>query len=75
MEADRIDHLAAIPDARVPGFALNASIAAFDVFFSMYSRPWKARERRSRAHTGIGAFNLIRTSAYHAIGDRRAIAM
>ena len=75
MEQDGIDHLTAIPDARVPGFALKAFVAAFGVFFSLYSRPWKARDPRSRHHIGVGAFNLIRADAYKAIGTHRAIAM
>ena len=75
MERDKLDHLTAIPDARVPGTALNAFIAAFGVFFSMYTRPWKARDPRSRAHIGVGAFNLIRAEVYRAIGTHRAIAM
>jgi hypothetical protein len=75
LESRRVDHLAAIPDVRVPGFALNAFIAAFGVFFSMYSRPWEARNPRSRAHIGIGAFNLIRAQAYRAIGGHQPIAM
>jgi cellulose synthase/poly-beta-1,6-N-acetylglucosamine synthase-like glycosyltransferase len=75
MEQDRLDHLTAIPDARVTGLALNAFVAAFGVFFSMYARPWKVRDPRSRAHIGVGAFNLIRAHAYRAIGTHRAIAM
>ena len=75
MEAEGLDHLAAIPDVRVPGLALTAFMAAFGVFFSLYSRPWKARDPRSRAHIGIGAFNLIRAAAYRAVGGHRAIAM
>jgi cellulose synthase/poly-beta-1,6-N-acetylglucosamine synthase-like glycosyltransferase len=70
-----LDHLAAIPEARVTGFALNAFVAAFGVFFSMYARPWMARDPRSRSHIGIGAFNLIRADVYRAIGTHRAIAM
>jgi glycosyltransferase involved in cell wall biosynthesis len=75
IEEERIDHLAAIPDVRVPGLALNAFMAAFGVFFSLYSRPWKARDPRSNSHIGVGAFNLIRTAVYQAIGGHRAIAM
>jgi glycosyltransferase involved in cell wall biosynthesis len=75
MEQDALDHLAAIPDVKVPGVALNAFVAAFGVFFSLYARPWKARDARSRFHIGIGAFNLIRTDVYRAIGTHRAIAM
>jgi glycosyltransferase involved in cell wall biosynthesis len=75
MEEEELDHLSAIPDVKVPGLALNAFVAAFGVFFSLYARPWKARDPRSRHHVGIGAFNLIRATAYRAIGTHRAIAM
>lgn len=75
LEGDRLDHLAAIPDIRVPGVALNAFVAAFGVFFTLYSRPWKARDPRSRSHIGIGAFNLVRARVYRAVGTHQAIAM
>jgi len=75
MTEDTLDHLTAIPDARVPGLALNALVAAFGVFFSLYARPWKARDPKSRHHIGVGAFNLIRAEVYRAIGTHRAIAM
>jgi len=75
MEGEGLDHLAAIPDIRVPGVALRAFVAAFGVFFSLYARPWKARDARSRHHIGVGAFNLIRAEVYRAIGTHRAIAM
>jgi hypothetical protein len=50
-------------------------VAAFGVFFSMYVRPWKARDPHSRHHIGVGAFNLLRAETYRAIGTHRAIAM
>jgi cellulose synthase/poly-beta-1,6-N-acetylglucosamine synthase-like glycosyltransferase len=75
MEQDELDHLTAIPDAVVPGVALNAFVAAFAVFFSLYARPWKARDAHSRHHIGVGAFNLIRADAYRTIGTHRAIPM
>ena len=75
MEQDGLDHLTAIPDARVLGVALNAFVAAFGVFFSLYARPWKARDAHSRNHIGVGAFNLVRADVYRAIGTHRAIAM
>lgn len=75
MEQAGLDHLTAIPDARVPGLALKGFVAAFGVFFTLYSRPWKARDPHSRHHIGVGAFNLIRADTYLAIGTHRAIAM
>jgi hypothetical protein len=75
MQDRGLDHLTALPHAKVPGLALNAFVAAFGVFFSMYTRPWKASDTTSRCHIGVGAFNMIRTSAYHRIGTHRAIAL
>lgn len=75
MEADTLDHLAAIPTVHATGVALKAFIAAFGVFFTLHTRPWRVRDPRSRAHIGIGAFNLLRATAYRRIGTHRAIAM
>lgn len=75
IEREQLDHLTAIPDVRVPGLALNAFVTAFGVFFLLYARPWKARDPNSRHHIGVGAFNLIRSAVYRAIGTHRAIAM
>ena len=75
MEREELDHLTAIPDVRVPGLALNAFVTAFGVFFLLYARPWKARDPNSRHHIGVGAFNLIRSAVYRAVGTHRAIAM
>ena len=75
IERDGLDHLAAIPEIEASGLALNAFVAAFGVFFSLYSRPWKARDPQSAHHIGIGAFNLVRAAAYYAAGTHRAIAM
>jgi hypothetical protein len=47
----------------------------FTIMFSFFTRPWKARDPRSRAHIGIGAFNLVRADTYRRIGTHQAIAM
>lgn len=75
MERENLDHLTAAPDVRVTGLALNAFVTAFGVFFMLYARPWKARDPNSRHHIGVGAFNLIRSAIYRAVGTHRAIAM
>jgi hypothetical protein len=38
-------------------------------------KAWKVRDPKSKAHVGIGAFNLIWAEAYRAIGTHQAIAM
>lgn len=69
------DHLAAAPRARLPGLVLSQFALYFGLLFSLYARPWAAQDPRSRAHVGIGAFNLVRRSAYAAIGGHAALRL
>ena len=70
-----IDHLAITPQLQMPGTLLCMFGGAFALFFGLYAKPWKARDPKSPRHIGIGAFNLVRTEAYRAVGGHRAIAM
>ncbi|HEU5115839.1 MAG TPA: hypothetical protein VFT74_04110, partial [Isosphaeraceae bacterium] len=36
---------------------------------------WKVEQRRHQASVGVGAFNLVRAEAFHAIGGFRRIAL
>jgi hypothetical protein len=38
------------------------------VMSSFAMRPWKVRDPNARDHMGVGAFNLVRRTAYEAIG-------
>lgn len=75
MRAHHLDHLTANPELRMPGWFLQAFGVTFGVLFVLFTRPWKVSDPRSRAHLGIGAFNLLRTTAYRKIGTHRALAM
>ncbi len=75
LEENRLDHLAATPSIRMPTTLLGMFGTAFIVFFSLFSRPWKARDPRSRYHIGIGAFNLIRTPVYRQVGGHETIRL
>ena len=75
MEDHKVDHLAVAPDVRMPGMLLKMFVVAFCIFFSLYARPWKAKDAKSRRFVGIGAFNLVRKDVYRAVGAHEAIAM
>jgi hypothetical protein len=68
-----LDHLALIPRIQMPGPLLGAMSATFGLFFTLYSRPWKASDPKSRAHIGIGAFNLVRSETYRNAGGHEAV--
>jgi glycosyltransferase involved in cell wall biosynthesis len=71
----QLDHLAVAPRARVGGFLSNVFLGGFALMFSMHSRPWQVRDPRAKEYIGIGAFNLVRASAYRSVGGHSAIAL
>jgi cellulose synthase/poly-beta-1,6-N-acetylglucosamine synthase-like glycosyltransferase len=75
MQHEQLDHLAMAPRVVMPGLLLQSFAITFTVFFSAYFRPWKARDPRSSAYAGIGAFNLLRTSVYRQLDGHTSIAM
>jgi cellulose synthase/poly-beta-1,6-N-acetylglucosamine synthase-like glycosyltransferase len=75
LSAEKLDHLTVAPRVIMPGVMLKAFGVVFTIMFSFFTRPWKARDPRSRSHIGIGAFNLVRADTYRRIGTHRAIAM
>lgn len=75
LQREKIDHLAATPEARMPTLFLNMFGAAFGLFFSMFTRPWKAADPGSSCHIGIGAFNLVRAEVYRQVGGHETIAL
>ena len=72
---ERLDHLTLSPTLSMPSLILRIFVTGFYFFFSLYARPWKARDPKSHAHIGIGAFNLIRQQVYQTIGTHQVIAM
>jgi hypothetical protein len=75
MEKFDLDHLAATPAMRMPTTFLSMFGTTFIIFFSLFTRPWKARDPKSRYHIGIGAFNLIKRDAYRRIGGHETIRL
>ncbi len=75
LQANGLDHVTVVPEHTMPGLFLQAFSATFGFFLFMVFAPWKARNPRSRRYMGIGAFNLIRTSVYQALGGHQPIAL
>ncbi len=62
------DHLVLFPTAHMKTLGERMMIGFPQVMSSFAMRPWKVRDPRSRDYIGVVAFNLIRRSAYEAIG-------
>lgn len=68
------DHLAAIPRLTGASPALKIALPVFSLCFALAQRPWRAADPKSRAYVGIGAFNLVRKTAYMQAGGHEAFA-
>jgi hypothetical protein len=62
------DHLVLFPTPHMKTLGEQMMIAFPEVMSSFAMRPWKIRDPKARDYIGVGAFNLIRRSAYQAIG-------
>ena len=63
----KLDHLTAIPQRWPTGLVLDSVISVFlRVFFILMARPWAASKPGTRAYLGVGAFNMVRRSAFEA---------
>ncbi len=72
---ERLDHLSLIFKNIAKGSLLNALMvdAGGGLFFLF--KPWKVSNRKSKYFMGVGAFNLLRKSAYRKIGGHESIKM
>jgi hypothetical protein len=66
--ATAVDHLVLFPTAHMKTLGERMMISFPQIMSSFVMRPWKVRDPKARDHIGVGAFNLIRRSAYDAIG-------
>ncbi|WP_299501950.1 glycosyltransferase family 2 protein [Mucilaginibacter sp.] len=71
----RLDHLAISPDTRSRSVVLNSVLATFYLMLMLYMRPWNAKNPKSKASVGIGAFNLVKRDAYEKAGTHTAIKL
>jgi len=64
LESGRFDHLGVLPGLWSSGFLLDTVFSAFFRLVWLAARPWAVPDPRSRAAFGVGAFNLVRRSAF-----------
>lgn len=73
--ASGADHVVLAPDCPQRTFAGKAALAMFALALLRPMRAANADRRGRRAGVGIGAFNLVRASAWRAIGGHRSLAL
>jgi len=74
-EAERADHLVLFPRMIMKSAGEKMMVAFFQVLFLFGHRPWKVADPKARDHMGVGAFNMVRRSAYESVGTYSALRM
>lgn len=64
---ENLDHLTALPTLQPSSVLLDSSFSVFlRSFFVFIGRAWALSRPKSRSYLGVGAFNLVRRSAFEA---------
>jgi len=74
-KAHRLAHLTLLGDLEMVGFWEPVLVTFFGLGFHLGTDPSQAANPRSSRYVGVGAFQLVRRSAYQASGTHRRLAM
>jgi len=75
VKARNLDHLTLLCDVEMIGFWETVLITFFGLGFHLGTEPGRVSDSRSSRYVGVGAFQLLRRSAYEASGTHRKLAM
>ena len=67
-EAERADHVVLLPRVIMKRPGEKMMVGFFQLLFVFGHRPWKCADPKARDHMGVGAFNLVRRTAYETVG-------
>lgn len=74
-EAMGVDQITVAPEVDTRSVGERLFLCLFGLLFSLHGPIGRLSDRRSRAHIGIGAFNLVRAEAFRAVGGFRHLAL
>ena len=72
-ERECADHLVLLPHLTMKRIGEKMMLGFFQLLFVFGHRPWKVADPKAKDHMGVGAFNLVRRSAYAAIGTYKTL--
>jgi len=74
-EQQQAGHMVLLPTMQMESIGERMMISFFQAMFIFAYRPWKVRDPEARDSMGVGAFNLVRRTAYEKIGTYESIRL
>jgi GT2 family glycosyltransferase len=75
LQKRKLDHLTLMCRLKMHGFWEKATLTFFGLGLFMLADPYRLEDSRSKSYVGIGAFQLVRRSAYESSGTHRKLAL
>lgn len=72
---NQLDHLSIFFENIAPGGLLNGMLLDICGGLLLLFKPWKAKDKKSKRFMGVGAFNLVKTSAYREVDGHRSFSL
>lgn len=73
--SQKLDHLCVLPEVKSRSPLFNSVLATFTIMLMLHLKPWDAQKPKSKAYVGIGAFNMVRRTAYEKSGTHERIKL
>jgi glycosyltransferase involved in cell wall biosynthesis len=74
-EQKQWEHLTLMASVKMFTAGEKVVMTFFGMAFVVGTRPWRTNNQKSAGYTGVGAFQMIRRSAYEKLGTHRRLAM
>src|SRR5271154_1121317 len=71
----RLDHLTLLGDVERSGFWDTVMLSFFGMGFQLATDPYQVSNPNSRSYVGVGAFQILKRTAYETLGTHRRLAM
>jgi glycosyltransferase involved in cell wall biosynthesis len=68
-------HMTLLAHVNMSTMGEKIALTLFNLAFTMAVRPWRISNPKSPAYFGVGAFQMVRRSAYEKMGTHRRLAM
>ncbi len=74
-EQQQAGHMVLLPTMQMESVGERMMISFFQAMFIFAYRPWKVCDPKARDSMGVGAFNLVRRTAYEKIGTYESMRL